>query len=798
MSSTSQEIKVVLSADPSQLQAGAAKGEQALVKFVNAAKATTGGLNGVGTASVSTTRAMAMLSPQITDIVTSLQGGQNPLTVFIQQGGQIKDVFGGIGPALRGIGSLITPLAVGFTVAAAAGGSFVYALYQASEQAAKFRDINALTGASLGLTEGAFRAVIEAAANSSRSSLGSAREMAEAYAQSGRISGDSLQLITDASLRLAKRSGQTSESVVSDMLAMQTGVADWATKHNQSWHFMTAAQIEYVRQLEESGQQSQAMGVVLTSLNEHLGTSATLWDRAKNAASGAWAAFADSLRADTAIERLARLQKQLVEVRGATGAAPALGMDYGEYQNRLDLAKRLEQQIADQSIDLRDGTQRAANRAVFARDEEARIVRLDKLRVVTERLSGASSEYSKTIKTIQDAYKAGDISEAERLRLLTETATLYSKPGPKAKTAEELKAKEERKYRAMVDATLKNRPTSLAEIEAKGYEDANRAATENMTATAENYRKRNAQAAEYQFQLLDQTEQINISLIADDHARGEAQIELDRDVMQHRLDLLAKQGADVTAAQEQLNLNIIARQRALNEQLKPEYAKNLEAWQDSQRLMYDSTNNLQSAWLRDGEDAWVKFAQTGKLSVRSLVDDVLAEMARLQFKQTIAGGLSNFLGTLISAYVGGGSGITNDSTGSLVDNGLGAGRALGGPIYPRTLHPINENGEPELVSTPKGTYLATGNQAGHVTPLRALGSGGGQGGSAPVVNLHIEGAPSTPEVTQQSNGQGGVDLMVRFVAAAKAEVAKDIQAGGSVSRAMASNFGLRRATPARA
>ncbi|MFP3345585.1 phage tail length tape measure family protein, partial [Halomonas sp. SIMBA_159] len=31
---------------------------------------------------------------QFTDIAVSLQGGQNPLTVFLQQGGQLKDMFG--------------------------------------------------------------------------------------------------------------------------------------------------------------------------------------------------------------------------------------------------------------------------------------------------------------------------------------------------------------------------------------------------------------------------------------------------------------------------------------------------------------------------------------------------------------------------------------------------------------------------------------------------------------------------------------------------------------------------------
>ena len=45
--------------------------------------------------------AMRGVPAQLTDIVVSLQGGQRPLTVLLQQGGQLKDMFGGVVPAAR-------------------------------------------------------------------------------------------------------------------------------------------------------------------------------------------------------------------------------------------------------------------------------------------------------------------------------------------------------------------------------------------------------------------------------------------------------------------------------------------------------------------------------------------------------------------------------------------------------------------------------------------------------------------------------------------------------------------------
>ncbi|KTB90849.1 phage tail protein [Pseudomonas syringae ICMP 11293] len=64
-------------------------------------------LKKTGTSSAQTEQALRQLPSQFSDIFTSLAGGQNPLLVLIQQGGQIKDSFGGIGPTLDVLGSKI-------------------------------------------------------------------------------------------------------------------------------------------------------------------------------------------------------------------------------------------------------------------------------------------------------------------------------------------------------------------------------------------------------------------------------------------------------------------------------------------------------------------------------------------------------------------------------------------------------------------------------------------------------------------------------------------------------------------
>ena len=66
--------------------------------------------------------AMRQLPAQFQDVAVSLAGGQNPLMVLLQQGSQITTSFGGIGNAIRGIGSVITPAVGGFALLAGAIG----------------------------------------------------------------------------------------------------------------------------------------------------------------------------------------------------------------------------------------------------------------------------------------------------------------------------------------------------------------------------------------------------------------------------------------------------------------------------------------------------------------------------------------------------------------------------------------------------------------------------------------------------------------------------------------------------
>ncbi len=83
--------------------------------------------------------AMRMLPAQFTDVATQLAGGQSPWLILLQQGGQVKDSFGGMIPMFRGLAGAITLPMVGATSLAVATGALAYALVSGQLNPVRFQ-----------------------------------------------------------------------------------------------------------------------------------------------------------------------------------------------------------------------------------------------------------------------------------------------------------------------------------------------------------------------------------------------------------------------------------------------------------------------------------------------------------------------------------------------------------------------------------------------------------------------------------------------------------------------------------
>ncbi|EOZ0798908.1 phage tail length tape measure family protein [Pseudomonas aeruginosa] len=113
-----------------------------------------GSMNRTGMSAKALSANMRMLPAQITDIVVGLSSGQAPLTVLLQQGGQLKDMFGGIGPAARAVGGYIAGLVNPYTIAAAAAGALALAFYQGSVESSRLTNALVKNGNAAGTTAG--------------------------------------------------------------------------------------------------------------------------------------------------------------------------------------------------------------------------------------------------------------------------------------------------------------------------------------------------------------------------------------------------------------------------------------------------------------------------------------------------------------------------------------------------------------------------------------------------------------------------------------------------------------------
>jgi len=110
MAEPSANLRVRISADLADIRQGLGMLTRQLREVRSEAGRPLPAKNPIGDLGISagqTAQAMRQLPAQFTDIFTSLQGGMPFFTVLVQQGGQIKDSFGGVAPALKGVSSAV-------------------------------------------------------------------------------------------------------------------------------------------------------------------------------------------------------------------------------------------------------------------------------------------------------------------------------------------------------------------------------------------------------------------------------------------------------------------------------------------------------------------------------------------------------------------------------------------------------------------------------------------------------------------------------------------------------------------
>lgn len=777
-------------------------------------------LNQYGVSAAQQAAALRGVPAQITDIVVSLQGGQQPLTVLLQQGGQLKDMFGGIVPAARALGSTILGLVNPWTVAAAAVAVFSTALVSGKGELPEFTKTLILSGNAAGQTAAGMSNLATRIADVA-GSRGKAVDALNQIAASGKIAGQNFAVVGEAAVAANRATGKAVADTVQEFETLRGKPAEAIAALNEQQHFLTLEVYQQIASLERQGRTQEAAALAQRTyadavkqqaeeVRQSLGTLETAWNAVTQGASSAWEAMKSFGRAPTFDQITAQLRTVNAELKQLRdNAAPqddetkAFVGDGGRAARRR--AKPLERdqnRLIAEAAALQDQADQAAVVGWQKRQEAEKIAAEARLSSLAKETETNRQKREREIAQVKkDAEITGATLETQK-KLIDQINEKYKDPAVKAYT-EDAATKLLQQYRE-AGASLQAQISSESRLATWGQK---RAEFEQQIADLKDKKVLTADQKSLLAQRDLLSRQLDLNVAAEKELRTKqetAKVEALRASLAATRDLEQQHYADQVAgvglgdrAQEELRarqaiLRDYQRQQAqfdrsmASGQMLPEtyrsqtavLKEHLDLRLSMQQQYFDQVRDAQANWkngatsalgnyldsaanvaaqtktlfsnaFQGAEDAIVRFATAGKLSVRDFATSVIADFARIAARQAAAGLLGTIAGSLAGAAVSGisagasyqGSGMAAvGSTDGMTGNwgAIAGARASGGPTAANSLYRVNELG-PELYSEGGKTYLMSGENGGYVTPLKNSVTGGavGSGASYQITNQVI-------------------------------------------------------------
>ncbi len=421
-----------------------------------AAGAATKGLGTMGVSAAQTAAALRQVPAQFTDIVVSLQAGQAPLTVLLQQGGQLKDMFGGTGAAAKALVGYVMGLVSPLTLVAAAGAATAVAFHQGAQENEAFVRSIALTGNASGVTTSQLREY----ARQIDSVVGTQAQAASGLADfvaAGVRGGDELRRYTQTAIEWEKLTGQAVSKTADQFASLQKDPLAAVIKLNEGTNFLTVSVYEQIKALDDQGRKADASKVAMEALDgamrergksikDSLGYIERGWNAIKGAASDAWDAMLNVGRAATINDQLAVVQKELTALLaqsesgfGETGGGAATGRSNAAYvrkiKERIDALKAEEWALYEKAD--------AEKVAAMQREESTRRMQalLDFDKDYAKALEKETTLQEKLAKVRREGEAAGK-SESEIKQVLTYVTEQHNKANQAGAKAAKEHAKE--------------------------------------------------------------------------------------------------------------------------------------------------------------------------------------------------------------------------------------------------------------------------------------------------------------------------------------------------------------------
>lgn len=362
--------------------------------------------------------AMRMVPAQFTDIFTQLAGGQNPFLIALQQGGQLRDSFGGFGNMFKGLAASINPATVALGGLVAGLGAVGKAYYDGAEESKRFSAAVIFAGGSAGAASGKLMSIADSVGNAT-GGWSEARSAILAFVESGSVAAENYGRFAESVVLQSKATGKS----VEDLARVYEEIADdplkAVVKFSRVYQTLNADVYEQARALIEQGRQQEAVALVqgkfadesqqmTERVLENLGAIERGWNAVKKAASEAW----EDMKS---IGREATLESRLAEKRLFLQQIP----ENPYTQPQIDAAKR-EIDLLEKQIKMRDEAQK---QAAAIRKEQADSVRyvadFDRLKEQTqskaEKFAREERQWQEKLNALKKHGSNQQIADAEKV-----------------------------------------------------------------------------------------------------------------------------------------------------------------------------------------------------------------------------------------------------------------------------------------------------------------------------------------------------------------------------------------------
>ncbi|HGW6027351.1 TPA: phage tail length tape measure family protein [Klebsiella quasipneumoniae] len=388
-------------------------------------------LGKTGQSAAQTAFAMRMIPAQMTDIIVGLSTGQSPFMVLMQQGGQLKDMFGGIGPAIKGVGGYVLGLINPVTLAAAAVGVLGLAYYKGSQEQGEFYKSLTLSGNLVGKTTGQLADMAARVSVVANSTTGVTAATLNQIVSSGKVAAESLERVTTAVVEISETTGIATEKLVGDFNDIAADPVAAITKLNDQYHFLTLATYNQIKALQDEGNQQDAARVAsdtyanamqqrANDIHQNLGILERAWDSLAKTAKGAWDAMLDIGREQTGTERISQIRKELDWIDKAAGGKLFFGGRKAELEDELN---NLQSQITTEGVltEIISSNDKAEQQRIKTQQEADR---------VNQQYLSNADKRNKAIKQQSEFLKAGAITAEQYAKNVSRINEMYKDPKP--------------------------------------------------------------------------------------------------------------------------------------------------------------------------------------------------------------------------------------------------------------------------------------------------------------------------------------------------------------------------------